>query len=272
MLELCVGVENSFDILLADDMGEVKTVQDLLDRIGGSTNNSAQSGPDYNIEDYPLPKTRQHIRALKRYMALSRFFWKFEVSGLEHIPQDGNYILTPNHQSLFDPLWIWTAVSGKQAHLSKVCCLAAELFQKSSYRMAMFGGIPVERSGNTIPAMKRCAECLQDGYSVLIFPEGTRSRDGLMHDFKGGAAKLAIDAGVKIVPARIDGAWDIFPPHEKCPKIFNWKKLRRHTIKITFGAPISPEGKNVESLTEHLQNTVAQLGEAHTSGHVVQTQ
>ena len=125
--------------------------------------------------------------------------------------------------------------------------------------LAMVGGIPVERRGNTIPAVKRALVCIQDGYTMLIHPEGTRTRDGKMHEFKGGAAKLAIDAEAVIIPVRIDGAWDIFPPHKKRPKVFQFG--RRYQIKIQFGTPIKPDGQTIEELTEQIQSAVMRMGE-----------
>ena len=190
-------------------------------------------------------------------MRLSRLAWRFDVSGLENIPAGGKYILCPNHQSYFDSLWIWAAIGHKRVDFNRICCLAAEVFLSSKFALAMLGGIPVERSGNTIPAIKRGLACIQDGYTMLIHPEGTRTRDGKMHEFKGGAAKLAIDADVPIIPVRIDGAWDIFPPHRKRPKIFRFG--RRYPIKISFGKPIPPGGKSVEKLTGQIYSAVAQL-------------
>ena len=94
---------------------------------------------------------------------------------------------------------------------------------------------------------------------MLLHPEGTRTLDGKIREFKGGAAKLAIDAGVPLIPVRIEGAWDIFPPHRKIPNIFSRKG--RYPISIVFGKPITPDGKSVEELTAMLQNEVERLGE-----------
>ena len=257
LMEICVDIEGELNTLIAENMGAVKTVRDVITLIeSGST---VSRDVAYDIEDYPLPKTKKHIRRLKLFMRLSRLAWRFEVSGLENIPTNGKYILCPNHQSYLDSLWIWSAVGHKRVNLSKISCLAAEVFLSSKFMLAMLGGIPVERSGNTIPAMKRGLACIQDGYTMLIHPEGTRSRDGKMHDFKGGAAKLAIDADVPVIPVRIDGAWDIFPPHRKRPKMLHFG--RRYPITISFGKPIAPDGKSVEGLTAELQTAVERLGE-----------
>jgi long-chain acyl-CoA synthetase len=257
LFEMCVEIESALDMTIAENMDAVETVQDLIDLVSGGA--ETHTAP-YNIEDYPLPKTKGHIRALKRYMRLSRLFWKFDISGLENIPVSGNYILCPNHQSYLDSLWIWAAIGHKRLDLQKICCLAAEVFLPSKSTLAIMGGIPVERMGNTIPAMKRGLACIGEGYTMLVHPEGTRTRDGEMHEFKGGAAKLAIDAGVNIIPVWIDGAWDIFRPGTKLPKIINWRKLSRYKLRISFGEPLSPEGKSVEELTAEVQSAVTRLG------------
>jgi len=255
MMELCVDLESAFNITINECGVSVKTVQDLIDLVSGDDN--VKSSMPYNIEDYPLPKTKKHIKRLKRYMKLSRLVWRFKVSGLENIPTDRNYILCPNHQSYYDLLWIWAAIGQKRVDINKTCCLVAELFISKTDILAMFGGIPVERSGDTIPAMKRGLECIQKGYTMLIFPEGTRTRDGKMQEFKGGAAKLAIDAGVDIIPVRIDGAWDIYPPHQKSPNILRFG--RRYPLNISFGKPIEPSEKSVEELTAQIQGEVERM-------------
>lgn len=268
MLELCVALEGEFNISIDESIVKVETVQDLFDLVNSGGN--GQVAMPYNIEDYPLAKKKWHILIFRFLMGVSRLFWRFEVSGIENIPKGGKYILAPNHQSYLDSLCIWAAIGSKRVNLNKICCLAAEVFLKLKFGLAMFGGIPVERQGNTIPAMKRGLACMQDGYVMLVHPEGTRSRDGKIHEFKGGAAKLAIDANVPIIPVRINGAWDIFPPHKKLPKFFCLKRLSRYPIIISFGKPIAPEGKTVEMLIEETESAVKRLGaDGGTSGQDV---
>ena len=257
MLEMCVEIESACRVSIEKKLGSVETVADIIALV--ESGGRGKRDVDYNIEDYPLPKTNRHVRWLKLFMRLSRLIWRFDVSGLEHIPADGRYILCPNHQSYLDCLWIWTAIGHSRLDLHKISCLAAEVFLPSTFMLAMLGGIPVERGNNTIPAVMRGLACIQDGYTMLIHPEGTRTRDGTMQAFKGGAAKLAIDANVPVVPVRIDGAWDIFPPHRKRPKIFRFGK--RYPLTISFGKPIMPDGKGVEELTAQIQCEVERLGD-----------
>ncbi|MCL2722776.1 MAG: 1-acyl-sn-glycerol-3-phosphate acyltransferase [Treponema sp.] len=256
LLEMCVEIESTLSVSIENKMGSIKTVGDIISLVKNSDDYSHDV--EYDIEDYPLAKTNKHLRKLKRFMLLSRFTWYFKVKGLDNLPTDGNYILCPNHQSYYDTFWVLAAIGHKRINLSKICCLAAEMFLPYKDIMAMLGGIPVERSGNTVPAMNRALACINDGYTMLIFPEGTRTRDRKIHEFKGGAAKLAIDANVPLIPVRIEGAWEIFPPHRKRPKIFGWRGS--YPLSIIFGEPISHNDKSIEELTIELQNAVEVLG------------
>jgi len=257
-LEMCVEIESALKVSIEGKLGNIKTVGDIVSLV--ENNESYSHDVKYNIDDYPLPKTEKHIRKLRRLMRVSGFIWHFKVNGRENIPAEGNYILCPNHQSLYDSFWIFTAMGHEHIKQQKICCLAAEMFLPYKDTLAMVGGIPVERNGNTVPAMTRALECIKDGYTLLIFPEGTRSRDGKINEFKGGAAKLAIEADLPLIPVRIDGAWDIFPPHRKRPKIFGWRGS--YPLCVSFGKPISPEGKSVDELTKQLRKSVLNLPEA----------
>ena len=260
MMEIIVAIEGALKIRIDERMSGVETVRDMVAHI--ESDGKSEPDTEYNIEDYPLTKAKKHLRWLKLFMWLSRLAWRFKVAGQDNLPVGGRYILCPNHQSHLDGLWIWAAIGRKHIELERVCCLAKQEHvgnRISRFGLSILGGIPVDRSGNTLPAMKRGLTCLQDGYTMLIHPEGTRTRDGNMQEFKGGAAKLAIDADVLIVPVRIEGAWDIFPAHKKLPKVFRFG--RRYPIKISFGKPIAPDGKSVEKLTALVQSAVEQLGE-----------
>jgi hypothetical protein len=89
MMELCVDLESEFKIIIDESLSNVKTVQELiiLVKSGGS-----ESGNLCNIEDFPFPKSKQHIKELKRYMCLSHLLWRFNVTGTENIPTNKNYM------------------------------------------------------------------------------------------------------------------------------------------------------------------------------------
>ena len=89
----------------------------------------------------------------------------------------------------------------------------------------------------------------------MIHPEGTRTRDGKMGDFKEGVALISHQTGAPIVPVRIDGARTIYPPDRKLPRVFNYKKMRRYCLKVTFCKPIEPSS-DYEAVTNKLRESI----------------
>jgi 1-acyl-sn-glycerol-3-phosphate acyltransferase len=82
------------------------------------------------------------------------------------------------------------------------------------WHLTRAGHIPIDRSStqNAISSMQRAASYLHDGICAFVFPEGTRSRDGVLHGFKKGGFKLAVQAGVPIIPVTIIGSRQVLPP------------------------------------------------------------
>lgn len=215
----------------------------------------------YDIENYPMKRRWYHLAAFKTAVFLSGLLWKFEVEGIENVPESGKYIVCPNHESHFDGLWVWTAMGKKRPKIKNICCMAMQehlLARSSRFWMTILGGIPVDRTGNTATALRRTEKCLKKGNcTLLIHPEGTRTRNGLMNKFKEGAALLAIKSGYPLLPVRIEGAYEVFPYNRKSPKLFCFQNRKRYTLKISFRNPIDPDGKNVKDLTEQLYCAVA---------------
>ena len=133
---------------------------------------------------------------------------KVTVTGLSNIDLSLPYIYMSNHQSAFD-------IPVLQAHLPvQFSWLAkAELFKIPvfGYALGRAGHISIDRSNrkSAFKSLKNAARNIRSGVSVIIFPEGTRSLDGNIREFKKGGFILAVDAGVSIVPVIIHGVWPI---------------------------------------------------------------
>lgn len=255
MLEIVVDVETKLNCSISNKMGQIKTVHQFVKVIKSGNATSKESLINYS--DFPMQKTQRDIRKFLSFMKWSKRLWKFNVIGIQNIPKQEQYILCPNHLSHFDGLWVWTAIGSDKFDITKICCLAKKEHLESKlsrFGLIAMGGIPVDRYGNTVPALERAKQCLDAGYNMLIHPEGTRSKDGTLGEFKQGAAKLAVDTGVKIIPVRIDGAFEIFPPHKKLPKI-----VPRKSLKISFATPIDPNGKTLDELTELIKNEIEKM-------------
>jgi 1-acyl-sn-glycerol-3-phosphate acyltransferase len=111
---------------------------------------------------------------------------------------------------------------------------------------------PIPRAGGARPALDRLKQHLAHRWSVVIFPEGTLSRTGNIGTFKKGAAILAMDAGVPVVPAYIDGLYEVFPRFRRIP--------RRHAASIKFGDPLYPEPtEDYDAFIARVEQTVRTL-------------
>jgi 1-acyl-sn-glycerol-3-phosphate acyltransferase len=114
----------------------------------------------------------------------------------------------------------------------------------------VFNAAPVDRTLGGREALP--SDLLHDGYHMLMFPEGTRSTDGYAGRFRHGAAHLAIEAGVPIVPIAIRGSWRAMPKGQ------NWPSRGRPKVQVAFGSPLHPVG-SVSELTKRLRTSIAEL-------------
>lgn len=80
-----------------------------------------------------------------------------------------------------------------------------------------------------------------------------------MLPFKNGAAMLSAETETPILPARIDGGFEIFPRHKKLPRVFDFKNMQKLTLKISFGKPIFPNGDDAQTITEKLKREIENL-------------
>jgi 1-acyl-sn-glycerol-3-phosphate acyltransferase len=175
---------------------------------------------------------------------------RIEVSGVERLDPAQTYIFTPNHQSLIEvPLFV-TYLGRNPAYLGKKEVFKYPVF---GYGIRLIGVVPVDRSNSpaAVESAKVATENLRRGKSYVVYPEGTRSRDGRMLPFKKGAFMMAMDAGVPVVPVTVSGATKIMPKGEV--------KIFPSTVRITVHEPISTAGYSKETVHELMEKTRAQI-------------
>lgn len=256
MFEIANEISLQLNVEVAGMLENIKTIGELIDAVGGC----CERTDVLDMTKFPRVKSQKDIKSLKKWIRICNKIYNFNVSGLENIPKNDNYILCSNHINNLDPIWILAAMGEIDYH--KIGCLAAlHLYESKRTRRLfdMIGGIPVDRFGNTTPALSRCRECLNNGYGLIIFPEGARSRDGGLLPFKSGAAMLSFETGVPIIPIGIIGGHEIFPRNRKIPRVFNFKAMKRFHVKITFGKPIYPNGNEIQHVTDQLKEQISDL-------------
>ena len=156
-----------------------------------------------------------------------------EVRGYENIPQDRPVLYVGNHRSYFDILVGYTTVPGlmgfvAKKEMEKIPCLA--------HWMRFINCLFLDRKNIKagLATMNEGTQLLKDGFSIAIFPEGTRSQDEDPHEFKEGSLRPALKAKVPVIPMAISGTADILENNKRF-------QVKPATVHITFGQPIYPD-------------------------------
>jgi 1-acyl-sn-glycerol-3-phosphate acyltransferase len=176
---------------------------------------------------------------------------RVRVHGAHHIQPGVSYVFLSTHQSYMD-------IPAMLGYLPAQLRIAAKkvLFRIPfmGWHLTRAGHIPIDRSStqNAVSSMQKAASYLKRGICAFVFPEGTRSRDGFLHKFKKGGFKLAIQAGVPIIPITIKGSRQVLPPDSII--------FRPGPIDMYVDAPIPTNGltdADLEPLMESVYNIMA---------------
>jgi 1-acyl-sn-glycerol-3-phosphate acyltransferase len=137
--------------------------------------------------------------------------WKIRTEGREKASRDTTYVIISNHQSILDILLI-NCLRYRFKWISKIENMKVPVL---GWYLRMAGYLTVNRGNEESKAemLEKALVCLQNGSSIMIFPEGTRSLNGEIGFFKRGAFLLAIQSGVPLLPVLIDGTSEILPKH-----------------------------------------------------------
>ena len=169
----------------------------------------------------------------------SRVFWRLEHKGIENIPQDTGLIVAANHQSYGDPFWLAIPIKRAVRFLAWSEAFSWPVVGKA---ITLLGAWPLQIEGNPA-AIRRSLTWLRDGGIVVIFPEGRRGLpDGSMIRMKGGAVRMALEAGVPILPVTIRGANRVWPASRLFP--------RPGKVEIIYHPVFHPEQRPDEETRE----------------------
>jgi len=174
---------------------------------------------------------------LLKYLVLGpplKLLFRPWVEGMDNIPARGPAILASNHLSFSDSIFLPLMAPRRITFLAK-----AEYFTergvKGKLKKGFFAGVgqvPIDRSGGRASedAIRKGLEVLRNGDLLGIYPEGTRSPDGRLYRGKTGIARMALDAGVPVIPVAMINTFDIQPPGRVMPKIMR--------VGIKIGEPL----------------------------------
>lgn len=156
-------------------------------------------------------------------------FSTLEVEGWENVPS-GACLFASNHQSMVDPPLIGSCLPREISYIARRSLFYNPLFGAV---IRACNSIPVDRGEADVGAIRAALGALADNRGLLIFPEGTRSFDGIIKEPKAGAGLLACKSGVPVVPIHIRGARDILPRGAYFP-------AGAARLRIRFGKPLMP--------------------------------
>ncbi|MFT5042651.1 MAG: 1-acyl-sn-glycerol-3-phosphate acyltransferase [Hyphomicrobiaceae bacterium] len=201
-------------------------------------------------------RTQRWTRLISKPCA---YFWGIEVAGRDRVP-DGPFLLVANHLSTIDPFFLVWAMPRVAAYLSKVELLRLPWLGKEMIRC---GAFPVSRGDHDGEAYRVALTVLEAGHPVGLYPEGSRSPNGLygMRRLRSGAARLALATGVPIVPIALVGTDQAWPSGKTFP--------RRGHLTAEIGEPIAsssympptqwPAERRIAAINEHIDGALRRL-------------
>ena len=185
-----------------------------------------------------------------------RFEVNPQVSGLDSLLKlNGPALIVANHSSHLDtPLLLCTLPDGMRRKTAVAA--AADYFFDTWWRATasaiVFNTFPIERRGGKLSSTP--GDLLADGWNVVVFPEGTRSPDGWMERFRMGAAYLAVEHGVPVVPVGIKGSFAAMPRGR------GWPIPGRPAVAVRYGDPLRPaEGESAREFAPKISAAVSAL-------------
>jgi 1-acyl-sn-glycerol-3-phosphate acyltransferase len=183
-----------------------------------------------------------------------RGLFRLRVQGRENVPESGGYVLACNHLSNFDPWPLGMPLWPR--HWLRFMAKAELYWWPATYVLNAAGAFPVHRGRADVEAVQKAVRLAREGNVVVMFPEGTRRKKGLVKKHqaraRSGAARIALEAGVPLVPAAVAGTDRL---------------LALGPLRIAFGVPIEMEDLRStgdmrsasQEATERLMERIAEL-------------
>ena len=255
-------IEQRFRVSLSGEaVSRILSLRDLLREIEAAGTRVEPTAASGSTSFQPPGKIFRGIGAVihAALWLLMRIAFRIEISGLDRLPQDGPLVLAPNHTSYLDPFVLGAALPWRQLRRTYWAGWVGEIYKNPLRRFMSRATqvFPVDPDRDLATALRTAQRLLQQGYSVVWFPEGRRSPTGELQPFQAGIGVLLQDATVAAVPIAIHGAFQAWPRHRRLPR------LNRHRIRVSFGAALGssrePGPRNADSLRDRLERSVRQL-------------
>jgi 1-acyl-sn-glycerol-3-phosphate acyltransferase len=172
------------------------------------------------------------------FRAIYKLYFRWRVYNPERVPLKGPVILACNHASFLDPMLVGAALKRDINYLARETLFD---FPVVGWVLRRWNSVPVDREGGGAKGLKAILDRLLDGGGIILFPEGTRTRDGRLQKARSGVGLTVIKSTALVVPARVFGTYEAFGRHMRIP-------LPRR-VGVKFGEPMQFEQLRAEAKT-----------------------
>jgi long-chain acyl-CoA synthetase len=255
-LSLIDFIDKTFGVKIEEDkLLKFPSIRKLVDFISDNKLKHKVESIDWSA----ILKEKVHMKLPKAWFTQSiinssskvffKIYFRFKGDGMEHIPE-GPCIIAPNHQSFFDGLFVSSLIRNKTMRDTYFYAKKKHVNNWFLRFMAHRNNVVVmDLNKDLKESIQKLAEILKMGRKVIIFPEGTRSKDGSLGDFKRTFAILSKELSVPVVPVAISGAYRALPSGRVFPRMFT-------PVTVNFLQPVNPTEYNYDSLAEAVKESI----------------
>ncbi len=258
-INLQVYIQDSFGVSLDEsDFAQLPTARRLAEFIDEKKLRDVEKPVHWKeiLTASPDGVTLPHSSPIHRLLlctlnALARHGFRFRATGAEHIPADGPFIFVANHASYLDGVFLSAALGTR--HMQNVFFYAKESHVRGPFLRWLARNcnvIVMDINHHLRESIQKMSIALKSGHSIIIFPEGTRTRTGEMGPFRPTFAMLSRELAVPILPAAIQGAFSAFPAGHRLPRF-----LAPITVQIL--PPVVPDTGTYPELSETVREKIS---------------
>ncbi|MDR1477476.1 MAG: 1-acyl-sn-glycerol-3-phosphate acyltransferase [Planctomycetaceae bacterium] len=215
------------------------------------------------IDENSVTKTSDHVISVRKRLfyylvripvsIFFRVFYRARFFGYNNMPSEGGLLVASNHQSYYDPVLI--AAGLRRRRLNFLAKKQLFVFKPLAWLIDSLDAIPLDIDGIGYEGIKISLKRLRNGEAILIFPEGARTWDGEIGEFKKGSLSLAKQTKSAILPTAIDGCYQSWPRTNKLPYPLG-------KIRVIYGKPLQYDDfkkLSEEELRELVKTKIAEL-------------
>jgi 1-acyl-sn-glycerol-3-phosphate acyltransferase len=170
------------------------------------------------------------------FRALYATYFRWRVFGAENVPPTGGVILASNHASFLDPPLVGAGLRRDINYLARESLFR---FPGIGALLRSWNSVPVDRDGGGAKGLKAILDRLLNGGAIILFPEGTRTRDGQLQPARSGIGLTVIKSSAPVVPVRVFGTFEAYGRNHKFP--------RPHRVILKYGRPLDFEKLRAEA-------------------------